>query len=70
MLILFTIKRYYLFAMAIGIGSLPILWMPIFKHSIKEITSTIVLLSFLGLKRIIDIPHMRRIKEATGWNKR
>ena len=70
MLIVFSIKRYYLIAMAIGIGSLPILWMPIFKHSIEEIITTIIFLLFLGLKRIIDIPHMRRVKEATGWDKR
>lgn len=70
MLVIFTIKRYYLIAMAIGIGSLPVLWMPVFKHSIKEIIFTISLLSFLGVKRIIDIPHMRRIREATGWDKR
>ena len=70
MLIIFSIKRYYLFAMAIGIASLPVLWMPLFKHSIKEIIFTVFFLSFLGIKRIIDIPHMRRVKEATGWDKR
>jgi glycerol-3-phosphate acyltransferase PlsY len=70
MLIAFTIKRYYLFAMAIGIGSLPVLWMPLLKHSLKEIIATTLLLLFLGVKRIIDIPHMRRVREASGWDKR
>lgn len=70
MLIAFTIKRYYLFAMVIGIGSLPVLWMPLFKHSFKEIIATTLLLLFLGMKRIFDIPHMRRVKEASGWDKR
>jgi len=70
MLIIFSIKRYYLFAMAIGIASLPVLWMPLFKHSIKEIIFTVSFLSFLGIKRIIDIPHMRRVRETSGWDKR
>ena len=70
MLIAFFIKRYYLFAMSIGIGSLPLLWMPVFKKNTKEIILTVSLLCFLALKRIIDIPHMRRVKEASGWDKR
>ncbi|MCK4233322.1 glycerol-3-phosphate acyltransferase [candidate division WOR-3 bacterium] len=70
MLITFSIKRYYLFAMVIGIGSLPVLWLPLFKHSIKEITATVIFLSFLGIKRIIDTPHMRKVREASGWDKR
>lgn len=70
MLILFSIKRYYLFSMAFGMASLPILWMPIFRKSFKEIAFTVILLCFLGIKRLIDIPHMRRIREASGWDKR
>ena len=70
MLIAFSVKRYYLIAMAVGLGSLPVLWMPIFKHNMKEIALTISFLLFLGLKRLIDIPHMRRVREATGWDKR
>jgi glycerol-3-phosphate acyltransferase PlsY len=69
MLITFFIKRYYLYAMVIGIASLPLVWLPVFKHSLKEIIFTVSLLSFMGIKRIIDIPHMRKIKEISGWNK-
>jgi glycerol-3-phosphate acyltransferase PlsY len=70
MLLAFTIKRYYLVAMAVGLASLPVLWMPVFKHSIREIALTVCYLLFLGFKRLIDIPHMRSIREATGWDKR
>lgn len=70
MLIAFSIKKYYLFAMSIGVGSLPLIWMPIFKKSLKEILFTVFLLCFLGIKRLIDTPHMRRVKEASGWDKR
>jgi glycerol-3-phosphate acyltransferase PlsY len=70
MLLAFTIKRYYLIAMAVGLASLPVLWMPVFKNSVKEIVLTVCYLLFLGIKRIIDIPHMRRIRETTGWDKR
>lgn len=69
MLITFFIKRYYLYAMVIGIASLPLVWMPILKYSLKEIIFTVSLLAFMGIKRIIDIPHMKRIKEVSGWNK-
>lgn len=69
MLILFSIRRYFHFAASIGIGSLPLLWMPVFKNDLKEIIFTISYLSFLGIKRLIDEPHMKRIKEASGWDK-
>jgi len=68
-LILFSVRRYFHFAASIGIGSLPILWMPLFKNEPKEIIFTIGYLSFLGMKRLIDEPHMRKIKEASGWDK-
>lgn len=70
MLLAFTIKRFYLIAMVVGLASLPVLWMPVFRHNIKEIVLTVCYLLFLGLKRLIDIPHMRRVREATGWDKR
>ncbi len=70
MLIAFAIKRYYLIAMAIGLASLPLVWMPVLKHSLKEITLTVCYLLFLGFKRLIDIPHMRSIRETSGWDKR
>lgn len=69
MLILFSMRRYFHFAASIGIGSLPVLWMPIFKNSLKEIIFTICYLSFLGIKRLIDEPHMKKIKEESGWDK-
>lgn len=69
MLIIFSIKRSFHLAVSIGVASLPILWMPLFENSIKEIIFTICFLSSLGLKRILDEPHMREIKEKTGWNK-
>ncbi len=69
MLLVFTIKRYYLIAMAVGLASLPVLWMPLFKHSIRDITLTVCYLLFIGFKRLIDIPHMRRIRQTSGWDK-
>jgi glycerol-3-phosphate acyltransferase PlsY len=70
MLLAFTIKRYYLIAMAVGLASLPVIFMPVFKHSIREIFMTVCYLLFLGFKRLIDTPHMRRIRQTTGWDKR
>jgi glycerol-3-phosphate acyltransferase PlsY len=70
MLFSFTIKRYYLIAMAVGLASLPLLWMPVFKQSIRDIVLTVCYLLFLGFKRLIDIPHMRKVRETTGWDKR
>jgi glycerol-3-phosphate acyltransferase PlsY len=69
MLIMFSFRRSFHFAVSIGTASLPIFWMPLLKNSIKEIMFTIGFLSFLGLKRILDEPHMREIKEKTGWDK-
>lgn len=70
MLLAFAVKRYYLIAMAVGLASLPVLWMPLFKHGMRDIGLTVCYLLFLGVKRFIDTPHMRRIRETTGWDKR
>jgi len=68
-LVLFSFRRRFHFAFGIGMASLPILWMPIFKNSLKEILLTVILIFLLGVKRVIDEPHMRRVKEESGWDK-
>ncbi len=68
-LILFSFRRRFHFAFGFGMASLPILWMPIFKNSLREILLTVILISLLGVKRVIDEPHMRSVKEESGWDK-
>jgi len=65
-LIYFPWRNFHL-AIGIGMGSIPILWWLLFKKSWKEVLILISFLFLLGLKRLIDEPYMRRIKEASGW---
>jgi len=54
-------------AMSTGMGSIPILWWLLFKKSWMEVVILICFLLVLGLKRMIDEPYMKRIKQESGW---
>lgn len=62
----FPFHRFHL-AIGIGMGSIPILWKILPKKSWEEVAVVTSFLLFLGLKRLIDEPHMRRIKQVSGW---
>ncbi len=56
-------------AVAPGMALLPILWRWLSHKSWSEVGLLFGLLLFLGFKRLIDEPYMRRIKAQTGWDK-
>jgi glycerol-3-phosphate acyltransferase PlsY len=58
-------RRFHLSA-SLGMGSIPILWLVVFKKSWTEFVIVTGFLLLLGLKRVIDEPYMRKIKEASG----
>lgn len=58
-------RKFHLSA-SLGMGSIPILWLVVFKRSWPEFFIVTGFLLLLGLKRVIDEPYMRRIKEASG----
>lgn len=61
-------SRNFHLAISPGLGSIPILWWVIGKKSLWEIVLLISLLLLMAFKRIIDEPHMKRIKqESAGW---
>ncbi|MFP4082705.1 MAG: glycerol-3-phosphate acyltransferase [Candidatus Aminicenantes bacterium] len=60
-------SRNFHLAIGIGMGSIPLLWRIILRESWAEIFLLLCFLIFLGLKRLIDEPHMRRIKKESGW---
>lgn len=65
--ILYFSTRNFHIAVGIGMGSVPVLW-KFYLH--KSWLETGVLTSFLiilGLKRLIDEPYMRKIKQSSGW---
>ncbi len=66
-LIIYLPFRKFHLAVSIGMASIPILWLAVWKRPWEEILLLIVLLSSLGLKRIIDEPYMRKIKQESGW---
>ena len=66
LIIYLPFRRFHL-AVSIGMASIPILWLLVWKRPWEEILLLVALLSSLGLKRIIDEPYMRRIKQESGW---
>ncbi len=56
-------------AVAPGMALLPLLWRWILHKPWKEVLLLLAFLLFLGLKRILDEPYMKKIKAQTGWSK-
>ena len=65
----FLIFRDFHYAVAPGLALLPVLWHFLFHKSWVDVGLLLTLLCFLGLKRLLDEPYMKRIKAQTGWNK-
>ncbi|MCX7974212.1 MAG: glycerol-3-phosphate acyltransferase [Candidatus Aminicenantes bacterium] len=65
----FLVFHDFHLAVAPGMALLPILWIFVFNKSWTEIGLLLAMLFFLGLKRIIDQPYMKKIKAQTGWDK-
>jgi len=67
-LFLFLISRSFHFSITLSIIIWILILLPMFHVEISEILKTIVFLLWLGVKRIIDEPYMRKIKEQdTYW---
>ncbi len=66
-IVYFPFRKFHL-AASVGLASIPILWWAVLKKPWAELAILLSFLLFLGLKRIIDEPYMRRIKqESGGW---
>ena len=59
--------RNFHLAVGIGMGSIPLLWKLVLGRSWEEFMMVVFFLLSLGLKRLIDEPYMRRIKQESGW---
>ncbi|MFB0566164.1 MAG: glycerol-3-phosphate acyltransferase [Candidatus Aminicenantaceae bacterium] len=59
--------RNFHLAVSTGMGAIPILWWLVFKKSWREVLILICFLLVMGLKRLIDEPYMRRVKQESGW---
>lgn len=64
--IYFPFRNFHL-AVGLGMSSIPIGWHIVFKRSWTEVAVLVSFLLFLGFKRLIDEPYMRRIKQESGW---
>jgi len=65
--LLFLLERKLRFCIGIGMASIPLIFMPLFKVSIYDIVATLLLVSSLGVKRIIDEAYMKQVKQKSGW---
>lgn len=65
----FLIFRDFHLAVAPGMALIPLLWLFAFNKSWTDVALLLAMFLFLGLKRLIDEPYMKKIKAQTGWNK-
>lgn len=65
--LIYLIWRNFHLAASIAMGSIPILWLVLFKKSWVEFLILTSFLILLGIKRLIDEPYMMRIKKVSGW---
>lgn len=64
---IYLVFRNFHLAIGIGMGLIPVLWKTVFHRTWTESLIVTLFLLFLGFKRILDEPHMRRIKQESGW---
>ena len=65
--VFYIVLRNFHIAIGVGMGSIPILWRVVQKKSWEETAILLLFLLFLGLKRLLDEPHMKKIKQESGW---
>ncbi len=66
-LIIFLISKNFHISVSIAIILTILFIFPLFKKSLLEIFNTIILLLWLGLKRLIDEPYMKKIKLSNSY---
>ena len=67
MMVSYIIFRNFHISISMGIASIPFLWRFAMERTWTETGILIAFLLFLGVKRIIDEPYMRKIKAQSGW---
>jgi len=63
----YWIFRNFHISISVGMASIPLLWRFAFGKTWAETAILLSFLLFLGLKRLIDEPYMRKIKTESGW---
>jgi glycerol-3-phosphate acyltransferase PlsY len=63
----YWIFRNFHISISAGMASIPLLWRFAFGKTWAETAILLSFLLFLGLKRLIDEPYMRKIKTESGW---
>jgi len=66
LLVYLTFKNFHV-ALAISMASIPVFWKVFMKRSWKELGFLAAFLILLGLKRLIDEPYMKKIKQTSEW---
>ena len=59
-------RKFHLGA-AVGLGSIPILWWAVWKTPLTQVAILTSLLVILAIKRVIDEPYMKKIRQESGW---
>ena len=61
------LKKGFNVRIAVGMASLPLLWLPLFGVPVGEIAAVVLLMLTMGIKRILDTAHMHQARERSGW---
>jgi len=61
--VLVGITKNFHLAISVAMSSIPLLWFPLFKIPFRESLYTVLFMSILGIKRVIDDRHMKEIKK-------
>lgn len=60
------VTRNFNFSIAIGLGSVPFVGLYL-GLAPGEVLRIIAIMLIMGLKKVVDLPHERRIREQSGW---
>lgn len=67
LLLIYVPFKYFHLALAVSMASIPLFWKVIGKKSWEEVGYLAIFLIILGLKRLIDEPYMKKIRQTSGW---
>lgn len=63
--ILSLFRANFVLASGIALSSLPLVWLIIARKPLWEIMLVILLLSVIGIKHLIDVPRMKKLREGS-----
>jgi glycerol-3-phosphate acyltransferase PlsY len=61
--VLSLLTKNFHIAIAVAMGSIPVIWLPLFGNPLTDSVLTVCVMLIPGIKRIIDHRHMKEVRE-------